>query len=65
MEIDEIVSTSSVNVAEGDLIVAEVLVLEAVGHHQVVAKAVRQATTCSFGRVPPPEDRSLVTGTPS
>ena len=51
--------TSSVNVAEGDLLVAESFFLVAVGHHQVVAKAVRQVTTCSFGRIPPPEDRSL------
>ena len=31
-----IVSTCSVNIAEGDLIVAEVLVLVALVHHQVV-----------------------------
>ena len=52
-------STSSVNFAVGDLIVAENLLLVAVGHHQVVAKAVRQVTTCGLGRVPPPEGRSL------
>ena len=56
---------SSVNVAEEDLIVAEVLLLVAVGHHQVVAKAVRQVTTCGLGRIPPPEDRSFVTGRPN
>ena len=63
--IDEIVSTRSVNIMEGDLIVAEFFFLVAVGHHQVVAKAVGQATTRSLGRVPPPEGRSLLTGMPS
>ena len=63
--IDYNVSTSSVNIAEGSLIIAEDVLLVAMGHHQVVAKAVRQVTTCGLGRVPPPEDRSLLTGTPS
>ena len=50
---------SSVNVAEGDFLVAEDVLLVAVGHHQAVAKAVREATPCSLGRIPPPVDRSL------
>ena len=54
----------SVNVAEEDLIVAEVLLLVAVGHHQVVAKAVRQNTTCGLGRAPPPGGQKFVTGMP-
>ena len=53
---------SSVNVAEGDFIVAEDVLLVAVGHHQAVAKAVREATPCSLDRIPPPEDRTFVTG---
>ena len=56
---------SSVNVAEGDLMVAEEVLLVAMGHHQAVAKAVRQVTTCDLSRILPPEDRSLITGTPS
>ena len=36
------------------MIVAENLLLVAVGHHQVVAKAIRQVTTCGLGRAPPP-----------
>ena len=63
--IDEIVSTRSVNIAEGDLIVAEFFFLVAVVHHQVVAKAVRQVTTCGLGRVPPPGGQKFVTGMPS
>ena len=50
---------SSVNVAEGDFLVAEDVLLVAVGHHQAIAKAVREATPCSLGRIPPPEDRIL------
>ena len=50
---------SSVNIAEGDFLVAEDVLLVAVGHHQVVANAVRQVTTCGLGRILPPEDRSL------
>ena len=52
-------STSSVNIAEGDLIVAEVLLLVAVVHHQTVARLPGQVTTCSLGRAPPLEDRIL------
>ena len=59
------VSTSSVNISEGDFLVAESFFLVAVGHHQAVAKAARQVTTCDLGRIPPPEDRSLITGMPS
>ena len=58
------VSISSVNVAEGDLTVAEFFFLVAVGHHQVVAKAVRQATTCSLSN-PAPGGQKFVTGSPS
>ena len=56
---------SSVNVTEGGFLVAEDVLLVAVGHHQAIAKAVREATPCSLGRVPPLEGRSLLTGTPS
>ena len=55
-------STCSVNIAEGSLIVAKDVLLVAMGHHQAVAKAVREATPCSFGRIPPPEDKMFVTG---
>ena len=58
-------STRSVNIAEGDLIVAEYLVLVAMVHHQVVAKAVRQVTTCDLGRALPPGGQKFVTGMPS
>ena len=44
---------------EGDFLVAEDVLLVAVGHHQAVAKADRQVTTHSLGRIPPPEDRIL------
>ena len=59
-----IVSTCSVNIVEGDLIVAEVLVLVALVHHQVVCQAVRQATTCSLGGAPLAGGQKFVTGTP-
>ena len=52
---------SSVNVMEEDLIVAEFFFLVAVGHHQVVAKAVRQAMTCSLSN-PAPGGQKFVTG---
>ena len=52
---------SSVNVAEGDLTVAEFFFLVAVGHHQVVAKAVGQATTRSLSN-PAPGGQKFVTG---
>ena len=54
--------TGSDNVAEADLLVVEDVLLVAVGHHQAVAKAVREATPCSLGRIPHPEDRTFVTG---
>ena len=50
---------SSINVAEGGFLVAEDVLLVAVGHHQAVAKAVREATPHSLGRIPPPVDRIL------
>ena len=51
--------TGSDNVAEGGFLVAEDVLLVAMGHHQAVAKAVREATPCSLGRIPPQVDRSL------
>ena len=49
------------NVAEEDLlIVAEDVLLVAVGHHQAIAKAVREATPCSSSRIPSPVDRTFV-----
>ena len=60
MEIEEIVSTCSVNIPEGDFIVAKSFFLVAVGHHQAVAKADRQVTTCSLDRVPPPGGQKFV-----
>ena len=51
------------NVVEEDLlIVAEDVRLVAVGHHQAVAEAVREATPCSSDRIPPPVDKTFVTG---
>ena len=58
--IDEIVSTRSVNIAEGDLIVAEYLVLVAVVHHQVVCHELSGKSQSAASAKPPcPEDRSL------
>ena len=47
------------------MIVAEDVLLVAVGHHQAVAKAVREATSCSLGRIPPPGGQKFVTASPS
>ena len=44
------------------MLVAEDVLLVAVGHHQAIAKAVREATPCSLGRILPPADRTFVTG---
>ena len=39
---------------------AEFLLLVAVGHHQPVAEAVREATPCDLDWVPPPGGQKLV-----
>ena len=36
------------------------MLLVAVGHHQAIAKAVREATPCSSDRIPPPVDKTFV-----
>ena len=59
-KLTKLVSTCSDNIVEGDFIVAKDVLLVAVGHHQAVAKADRQVTTCSLGRVPPPGGQKFV-----
>ena len=43
---------------------AEFFFLMVVDHHQAVAEAVREATPCDLSRIPPPVDKTFVTGTP-